>query len=134
MCLDGVPNDTIKAHNPVVCVLLGLVIQRFLYPGLRNIGISFGPIARMTWAFITMSAPIAFAVVVQKLIYTRGPCYEHPLACPASDDGSIPNGMSVWVQILVYFLLAIAKILGFTTLSEYSYSESPKSMRTLVQG
>lgn len=137
MRLDGVPNDTIKALNPVVCVLLGPVIQKFLYPSLRRIGIPFGPIARMTWAFITMSASMAFAAGVQKLIYTRGPCYKHPLACgyTAGDNGSstIPNDISVWVQTPVYFLLAFAEILGFTTLLEYSYSEAPKSMRTLVQ-
>lgn len=137
MRLEGVPNDTIKALNPVVCVLLGPVIQQFLYPSLRKVGISFGPIARMTCAFITMSVSMAFAAGIQKLIYTRGPCYEHPLACgyhaDASDSTTTPNDISVWVQTPVYFLLAFAEILGFTTLSEYSYSEAPKNMRTLVQ-
>ncbi|KAF3407214.1 Peptide transporter PTR2 [Talaromyces pinophilus] len=138
MRLDGVPNDTIKALNPVVCVLLGPIIQKFLYPSLRRIGIPFGPIARMTWAFITMSASMAFAAGIQKLIYTRRPCYEHPLACnthgvDANGSTTTPNDISVWVQTPVYFLLAFAEVLGFTTLSEYSYSEAPKNMRTLVQ-
>ncbi|KAH8692743.1 oligopeptide transporter [Talaromyces proteolyticus] len=133
MRLDGVPNDTIKALNPVVCVLLGPVMQKLLYPTLRKLDIPFRPIARMAWAFITMSASMAFAAGIQKLIYTRGPCYEHPLACQASNGGSVPNDISVWVQTPVYFLLAFAEILGFTTLSEYSYSEAPKNMRTLVQ-
>lgn len=132
MRLDGVPNDTIKALNPVICVLLGPIIQQFLYPSLRKIGTPFGPIARMTWAFITMSASMAFAAGIQKLIYTRGPCYEHPLACSGGST-TTPNDISVWVQTPVYFLLAFAEILGFTTLSEYSYSEAPKNMRTLVQ-
>lgn len=44
-----------------------------------------------------------------------------------------PNDISVWAQAPVYFLLAFAEVLGFTTLSEYSYSEAPKNMRTLVQ-
>jgi POT family proton-dependent oligopeptide transporter len=88
----------------------------------------------MTWAFITMSASMTFAAGVQKLIYTRGPCYEHPLACNTHGaDATTPNDISVWVQTPVYFLLAFAEILGFTTLSEYSYSEAPKNMRTLVQ-
>lgn len=130
MRLDGVPNDTIKALNPVVCVLLGPVIQKFLYPSLRRIGISFRPIARMTWAFIMMSGSMAVAAVIQKLIYTRGPCYDHPLTC---DGINRPNDISVWSQTPIYFLLATAEILGFTTLSEYSYSEAPKNMRTLVQ-
>lgn len=113
-------------------------MQKFLYPSLRRVGISFGPISRMTWAFITMSASMAFAAGIQKLIYTRGPCYEHPLACnthgvDANGSTTTPNDISVWVQTPVYFLLAFAEVLGFTTLSEYSYSEAPKNMRTLVQ-
>jgi proton-dependent oligopeptide transporter, POT family len=133
MRLDDVPNDAIKALNPIACVILGPVIQKFLYPSLHKLGIPFGPIARMTWAFITMSASMAFAAGVQKLIYTQGPCYDQPLVCPASDDGTIPNNVSVWVQTPIFFLLGCAEILGFTTLSEYAYVEAPKNMRTLVQ-
>src|SRR5689334_4856594 len=70
---------------------------------------------------------------LQKMIYSTGPCYEIPRACPASDNGSIPNNITVWLQIPVYFLLALGEILGFTTLSEYSYSEAPKDMRIVVQ-
>lgn len=39
----------------------------------------------------------------------------------------------MWAQTPVYLLLSLAEILGFTTLSEYSYSEAPKTMRSLVQ-
>lgn len=133
MRLDGVPNDAIKAINPVFCIILGPLLQRFLYPGLRKAGIRFGPIARMTWAFVTMSGSMAFAAGVQKLVYSRGPCYEKPLVCEASDGGRIGNDISVWVQIPIFFFLGLAEILGFTTLAEYSYSEAPTNMRTLVQ-
>lgn len=133
MRLGGVPNDTIHALNSIACILLGPVMQKILYPTIGNMGLNFGPIARMTSAFMTMSAAMAFAAAVQKLIYTKGPCYEHPLACSASQDASTPNDISVWIQTPVYFILGIAEILGFTTLSEYSYSEAPKNMRSLVQ-
>lgn len=133
MQLGGIPNDTIQALNPIACVLLGPLIQKGLYPMLRRHGIAFGPVSRMTTAFITMSAAMAFAAGVQKLIYTRGPCYDAPLTCQASENGSIPNDISVWVQTPVYFVLAFAEILGFATLSEYSYSEAPSDMRSLVQ-
>lgn len=133
MRLGGIPNDTIQALNSVACVLLGPIVQKTLYPTVRRLGFSFGPIARITWAFVMMSTSMAFATGVQKLIYIQGPCYEHPLNCPGSKGGSISNNISVWVQTPVYFLLAVAEILGFTTLSEYSYSEAPKNMRSLVQ-
>ncbi|KAJ5205479.1 hypothetical protein N7491_003894 [Penicillium cf. griseofulvum] len=125
MKLGFIPNDTIQALNPTACVLLGPIIQKH--------GIAFGSISRMAWSFITISSSMAFAAGLQKLIYTRGPCYESPLSCPDSDGGKIPNNISVWVQTPSYFLLAFAEILGFTTLSEYSYSKAPKDMRSLVQ-
>ncbi|KAF3056204.1 Peptide transporter [Trichoderma lentiforme] len=128
MKLGGIPNDTIQALNSIACVILGPVMQKMVYPIVRKFGFPFGPIARITWAFIMMSTSMAFAEGVQKLIYTKGPCYGHPLQCE-----NTPNNVSVWVQTPVYFLLAFAEILGFTTLSEYSYSEAPKNMRSLVQ-
>jgi POT family proton-dependent oligopeptide transporter len=133
MRLDGVPDDAIKAINPVFCVILGPWLQRFLHSGLRKAGIKFGPIARMSWAFITMSGSMAFAAGVQKLIYSRGPCYDEPLACGASDGGRRGNDISAWMQILIFFLLGLAEILGFATLAEYSYSEASTNLRTLVQ-
>lgn len=133
MRLGGVPNDAIKAINPVFCVILGPLLQRYRYPGLQKAGIRFGPIARMTWAFITMSGSMAFAAGVQKLIYSQDPCYDESLVCGASDGGKIGNDISVWVQAPIFFLLELAEILGFTTLAEYCYSETPTNMRTLVQ-
>lgn len=134
MRLGGIPNDTIQALNPFACVLLGPVIQKVLYPTLYNkFNIPFGPIARMTAAFITMGVAMAFAGVTQKLIYNAEPCYEAPLECAASHGGTIPNHISVWLQTPIYFILALAEIFGFTTLSEYSYSKAPKDMRSLVQ-
>ncbi|KAF5981646.1 proton-dependent oligopeptide transporter POT family [Fusarium coicis] len=38
-----------------------------------------------------------------------------------------------WIQSPVSFLLGVAEILGFTTRAEYSYSEAPRNMRSLVQ-
>lgn len=86
----------------------------------------------MSWAFVTMSRAMAFAAGVQKLIYSRGLCYDTPLAYGASDYGRIGNAISVWVQILIFFFLGLAEILGFTTVAEYSYSKAPRNMRTLV--
>ncbi|KAI9047426.1 hypothetical protein LZ554_008870 [Drepanopeziza brunnea f. sp. 'monogermtubi'] len=133
MELGAIPNDAIQAINPIACVLLGPVLQNVLYPGLHKRKIPFGPIARMTTAFVIMAMAMAVAAGIQRLIYDSGPCYERPLECPASGGGKIPNHISVWAQTPIYFILALAEIFGFTTLSEYSYSKAPKDMRSLVQ-
>jgi POT family proton-dependent oligopeptide transporter len=133
MQLNGVPNDTIQALNGIGCIILGPIFQKLLYPLLNDHKIAFGPIGRITAAFITMAAAMAYAAGIQRLIYNTGPCYEEPLACPASDSGRIPNSVSVWIQTPVYFILAAAEILGFVTASEYAYSKAPKNMKALVQ-
>lgn len=76
---------------------------------------------------------MAYAAGVQKLIYKSGPCYDEPLACEASQGGKIPNEISVWVQLPIYFILAVAEIFGFVTASEYAYSKAPKDMKAVVQ-
>jgi POT family proton-dependent oligopeptide transporter len=127
------PNDTIQALNPIACLLLGPIIQNALFPTLLKHQIWFGPIAHMTAAFVTMSAAMAYAAGLQSLIDKTEPCYESPLACPALKNCSIPNSIKVRTQSPIYFLLALAEIFRFATLSEHSYSKSPRNMQVLVQ-
>ena len=133
MQLVGIPNDMIQALNCIACIVLGPPMQKLLYPFLAKRKIPFGPITRVMTAFIVISASMAYAAGVQKLIYSRGPCYNIPLACPASDNGRIPNEVNVFVQTPIYFILAVAEILGFVSASEYAYSKAPKNMKTVVQ-
>lgn len=132
MDLHGVPNDMIQALNPVACVLLGPVIQG-LFQWCRKHKLRFAPIARITVGFMFMAAAMAYAAGVQKLIYNTGPCYDMPLACAASNGGSISNHLNVWIQTPVYFLLAVSEIFAFVTVTEYTYSKAPTDLKALVQ-
>ncbi|KAI9679130.1 MAG: hypothetical protein M1822_007340 [Bathelium mastoideum] len=132
MDLVGIPNDMIQALNCIACILLGPVIQR-IYPLLSARNIAFGPISRIMTAFLIIGASMAYASGIQALIYSRPPCFSHPLACSASEGGNKPNKVNVFVQTPVYFILAVAEILGFVSVSEYSYSKAPRNMRTVVQ-
>lgn len=132
MDLHGVPNDMIQAFSGVACVLIGPLIQ-YLYNVLARRKIPFRPIARIALAFLFCGGAMAYATGVQKLIYDTAPCYNRPRDCPASKNGNIPNDISVWVQVPVYFVLAIGEIFGFVTASEYAYSKAPQSMKTVVQ-
>jgi len=137
MQLTGFPNDGIEALSPIACVILGPLIQNILYPTLARYHIPFGPIARITMAFLAMAVGMAYAAGVQKLIYNQGPCYDAPLRCDAAQQGDgqapVPNAIKVWAQAPVYVIIAFAEIFGFTTLSEYSFSKAPRDMRTMVQ-
>lgn len=94
---------------------------------------AFGPIARMTATFFTMAIAMAITAGMLRTTYATGPCYHFPWECPASNGGKIPNKISVWAQTPIYFILAFAEIFGFVTLLEYSYSNAPKDMRSLIQ-
>ncbi|KJX98403.1 MFS peptide transporter Ptr2 like protein [Zymoseptoria brevis] len=136
MKLGGFPNDGIQVLNPIACVLLGPLIQKFLYPGLARLRIPFGPVMRIAAAFMMMAATFAYAAGVQKMIYDSGPCYDAPVKCPAASrpgQQPLPNDITVWTQTPLYALLALAEIFGFVTLSEYTYSMAPRDMRTVMQ-
>lgn len=137
MQLTRIPNDAIQIINPIACIILGPLIQHLLFPTLARYHIAFGPIARMGVALLFMSASMAYAAVTQRLIYKQAPCFDHPLYCSAAQISdsttSRPNNIKVWVQIPVYVLMAVAEILGFATLSEYSYSKAPRHLKTVVQ-
>jgi len=132
MNLHHIPNDAIQAMNGIACVLLGPLIQS-IYPLLAKYKIPFGPIARITVAYLTMGIAMGYAALAQQLIYNTGPCYTSPLACPASNNGALPNNISIFTQAPIYFILAVAEILGFVTASEYAYSKSPRNMKSIVQ-
>ncbi|KAI1908922.1 peptide transporter ptr2 [Ophidiomyces ophidiicola] len=132
MNLHGVPNDMIQAFSGVACIIFGPIIQA-MYGVLAKHKIPFGPIARITAGFIFCGAGMAYAAGLQKLIYSTGPCYDRPFACPASENGRIPNNVNVWIQMPVYVFLAIGEIFGFVTAYEYAYSKAPRDMKTVVQ-
>jgi POT family proton-dependent oligopeptide transporter len=132
MDLRGIPNDMIQAFSGVACIIFGLIIQ-VLYSFLAKRRVTFGPIAWITVAFIFCGGSMAYAAGVQKLIYSTGPCYDQPFSCTALKGRMRPNDLNVWIQIPVYFILAIAEIFGFVTASEYVYSKASRDMKTIVQ-
>ncbi|KAF3484344.1 oligopeptide transporter [Arthroderma uncinatum] len=116
----GVPNDLIKSSNPIAYMIIGVMIR-------------FSPINRISLGFAIMSVAMAYAAVVQALIYKAGPCYTYPLACVASQGGKIPNYVHVLVQLPVYIIIALAEVFCWPTGSEYTYSHSPDSMKSILQ-
>ncbi|KAL2268417.1 hypothetical protein VTJ83DRAFT_3263 [Remersonia thermophila] len=146
MNLHGVPNDMIQAMSGVACVAFGPPVQA-LYGFLARRRIRFGPIARITTAFVLCAVGMAYAAGLQRLIYSTGPCYDRPLACdyrPEAQPGSSgsgdgkaaavpPNDVNVWLQLPVYVALAVAEIFGLVTASEYAYEKAPRGMRSVVQ-
>lgn len=106
-------------------------MDRFLYPALRRVGIPFRPITRITMGFLFAALAMAYAAIVQRLIYNAGPCYEEPLECPAANDTE-PNHIHVAVQTPAYFLIAISEIFASITGLEYAFTKAPPSMKSFI--
>lgn len=130
--LGGVPNDMIQAFASAAVIVFAPIIQ-FIYNLLGRYNINFPPIARITLGFVITTIAIAYAAGFQHLIYSTGPCFDRPLACDASNGGSVPNQVNVWIQLPVYVLLAIGETLSLITAFEYVYNKAPKDVKTVVQ-
>lgn len=131
----GVPNDSIKSLNPISILIFTPVVEKIIYPFLTRHKIAFGPITNIAVGFGILAASQILAAVVQHVIYTTGPCYKHPLAlsCPASDNGKIPNQVSMFLQVPIYVTGGISEIFAVTTALEFAYHQSPASMRSVIQ-
>jgi POT family proton-dependent oligopeptide transporter len=78
---------------------------------------------------------MAYAAIVQHLVYSAGPCYDAPGACPAGMDGEtkLPNNVHIAVQTPAYVFIGLAEIFISVTGLEYAYTKAPPSMKSFVQ-
>ena len=106
-------------------------MDHIVYPGLRKIGIPFRPITRITLGFVFAALAMAYAAIVQHLIYSAGPCYEAPLNCPAANETE-PNHVHVAVQAPSYLFVAFSEIFASITGLEYAFTKAPPSMKSFV--
>ena len=129
MQLHGIPNDIMQNIDPFTLIFLIPIFDRLLYPGLRKIGIPFRPITRITWGFVFCAFAMAYAAIVQHVIYSSPPCYDAPLAC---DPSHLPNQVHVALQTPAYFFVAVSEILASVTGLEYAFTKAPPSMKSFV--
>ncbi|KAK6357661.1 hypothetical protein TWF718_001969 [Orbilia javanica] len=130
----GIPNDLMQNFDPIAIIIFVPILDRIVYPLLQKARIRFPPINRITLGFTIASLAMAYAAIVQHLIYSAGPCYESPL-CPASEVNGVAQGNKVHiaVQAPAYVLIGVSEILASVTGLEYAYMKAPESMRSFVQ-
>lgn len=133
MITTGVPNDMLWFLNPIVLVAFIPLFEEMVFPFLRARGFKLPQLTRIFVGFVILTVSMAYVSGLQALIYSRGPCYDHPRACSGSPNGSVPNNISAFAQVPVYVLQSIAEIFSQITVTEYAYSQAPAEMRSMMQ-
>ncbi|KAL4974139.1 POT family-domain-containing protein [Aspergillus desertorum] len=131
----GIPNDLMQNFDPISIIVFIPVLESLVYPVLRRMRIRFRPISRISLGFIVASLAMMYAAIVQHLIYSAGPCYEHPL-CDASigpDGATSGNNVHIAIQTPAYFFIGISEIFASVSGLEYAYTKAPPSMKSFVQ-
>ena len=125
----GIPNDIWSSLEPLLILILVPFLNSIALPSLRRIGITLRPTTRIAWGFIIMALAMAYAAIIQSLIYHSPPCYQHPLRC---QGGKVPNRVHVALQVPAYTLVAVSEILTASSGMEYAFTQAPQSMRSIV--
>ncbi|KAJ1767948.1 peptide transporter ptr2 [Coemansia sp. RSA 1813] len=120
----SVPNDIMQNIDPLFLIVFIPIFDKLIYPGLRRCGIIIGPVTRIFIGFILAAIAMAYAAIVQRLVYNAGPYYDNP--------GSNHNDISAAIQIPAYAFVAWSEIFASITGLEYAYTKAPNSMKSIV--
>ncbi|KAI1299762.1 hypothetical protein F5Y03DRAFT_408689 [Xylaria venustula] len=131
----GIPNDLLTAFNSLALVIVGLLVENWLYPFLEKRRIHFFVMKRITLGLFFMALSMAYGALVQGLVYNAPPCYNFPLKCHGPDGSIIttPNRVNVLVQLPLYVLVAVSEVFAFVTGSAYTYQKAPHNMKSILQ-
>jgi hypothetical protein len=78
-----------------------------IYPWLRKMGINFSPVRRIVFGFLVAAVAMVIGAIIQWKIYTTSPCGYYASDCSI---GTEVSPISVWVQIPLYSLPALAEV------------------------
>lgn len=131
----GIPNDLMQNFDPIAIIVFVPIMDRLVYPLLRKMRIPVKPITRIVCGFWIAALAMAYAAIVQHLIYSAGPCYAHPLCDASVDADGVAHGNNVHIAIQTpaYMLIGISEIFASATGYEYAYTKAPPSMKSFVQ-
>lgn len=128
----GLPNDLLFNLNPITIIIFIPIMEKWVYPFFRKMGIPLKPITRITIGFFFAGVAMIYAAVLQHFIYKAGPCYDHPLGDVCSDGGRIPNKIHVAIQTPAYALIGLSEIFASITGMEFAFTKAPPSMKSFV--
>ncbi|KAJ2716376.1 hypothetical protein H4R19_000689 [Coemansia spiralis] len=113
-----------------MALILGIpAVDRLVLPFLRRRGFRLGPIARIAIGFAVSVCALAYAAILQKVIYTKGPYYD--FSGPNVPTNAV-NDISIWHQVVPYTLVGISEIFTSVAGLEYAFTQAPAELRSTL--
>lgn len=128
----AIPNDIMQNIEPIAVIILIPLMNQFGFPLLRKLGFPMLPITRVAFGFFFCSLTMAYSAIIQKVLYSKGPCFEFPSDSRCSVGPEVPNHIHVAVQTPGYLILAFADLMGALGGYIITFDHSPASMKSIV--
>ncbi|KAF7298451.1 PTR2-domain-containing protein [Mycena kentingensis (nom. inval.)] len=126
---NGAPNDLLGNFNPLTIIVATPILNFIVYPWLRKMGINFSPIRRIVAGFMVATLAMVVGALIQWRVYETSPCGYYATECTI---GTGVSPITIWVQIPLYALPAIAEILVNVTSYEIAYTRAPQRMKGVI--
>ncbi|ESK96849.1 mfs peptide [Moniliophthora roreri MCA 2997] len=129
MTSNGAPNDLIQSFNALTLVFFTPFFQYVIWPFFHRMKIKTPPVRRMVAGYIISALGMVFGAVLQYRVYKTSPCGYSASTC--SLKGSV-SPISIWWQVPIPALEAIASICINYTSYEIAITMAPRRMKSLV--
>lgn len=105
----------VQAINPLLIMLMIPVFTYVIYPGINRL-IRLTPLRKVSSGMFLMVVAFAITAYAEMLIERQGP------------------PPTIWWQLLAFLILTTAEVMVSITCLEFSYTQAPKKMKSLVMG
>mmetsp|Transcript_36543 Transcript_36543/g.85426 ORF Transcript_36543/g.85426 Transcript_36543/m.85426 type:complete len:195 (+) Transcript_36543:1493-2077(+) len=127
MNLHGIQPEQVGVLNPLLIMLLIPLFERIIYPGLQRRGCHLSHLARMKWGMLLAALAFSTSGFLETAVEEGA-----RLAETAADRGDATSRVSIVWQFPQIAMITTAEILVSVTGQEFSYANSPASMKALV--
>ncbi|KAF8205377.1 POT family protein [Mycena galopus ATCC 62051] len=132
MISNGAPSDLLNNFNSLTIIVFTPIVAYLLYPGLEKMGISCGPIRRMTFGMFLCAVGGVAGGITQLYVYRTSPCGYQASGCVDANGNSLVSKISIWVQLVNVALTAISELFVNVTSYEMAYARAPPNMKAAV--
>eukprot|EP01135_Chromosphaera_perkinsii_P009489 Nk52_evm32s1763 gene=Nk52_evmTU32s1763 len=122
--------DQLGLVDPLFIVIMVPIFDRFIFPGLRKMGLELNIITRISIGYVLMGIS-GFCMVVLQFILKANGTWDENDNYTVNEDG---NTYSVFWTVPSFAFCALGEIFASITLNEFVYSQAPPSLKSVMFG